>query len=170
MYWSLLAHRVLARRYSILKNGWNFGVHYIWCRMSWVWKYIALELSMKSPQKDETVGLILLWEKFLLRARWLIVYWSLLARCVLVRCNSILKKGWNFVTASFYLSNFEKILGSIIGYAHRARCLKSRIDLCNVSLARPSHVGQTRKPSFYSPRSLFVFGKLSMKNYTKTYI
>ena len=61
---------------------------------------------------------------------------SLLARRVL---ELLFKVGETFGTSSFHLvSNFERILGSKIGYAQGTCCLKSPISLCKASLAHPS--------------------------------
>ena len=60
---------------------------------------------------------------------------SLLVRCVL---ELILKVGCKFGTSSVHLSNFERILGSKIGYAYGTCYSKSWICLCMASLAHPS--------------------------------
>ena len=52
--------------------------------------------------------------------------------------HRVLKPLLNVGTSSFHLSNFERILGSKIGYVHVTCCPKSRISLCKASLAHPS--------------------------------
>ena len=48
------------------------------------------------------------------------------------------KFGEIFGTSSFHLSNFVRILGSKIGYAHGNQCPKSWLGLCKASLADSS--------------------------------
>ena len=73
------------------------------------------------------MGLVLHSENNLLRARWVIVYQSL-----------FWKLGETYGTSSFHLKNFERILGSKIGYAHGTHCPKSWIGLCKAGLANPT--------------------------------
>ena len=58
--------------------------------------------------------------------------------------------------------NYERIVGSQMGYAFGTCRPKSHINLCNASLVHPSLVGHTRKPDFYNPTPLFEYDILSI--------
>ena len=90
--------------------------------LSWRWSY-PLSLS----KRDKTMGYILLWKIFLLRAFRFVMYRSVLW-----------KLGEIFRTSSFHLSNYGRILRIEIGYAPGIRYPKSRIGMCKARLARPS--------------------------------
>ena len=55
------------------------------------------------------------------------------------------------------------LVSSTLGYGHETHCLKSRIDLCKVSLAPPILVGQARKPVIDDPASQTMYGNLNIK-------
>jgi hypothetical protein len=81
----------------------------------------------KAPQRGHNMGLIFLEEKFLLRARLLILHRSLFH-----------KLGEIFGTSSFHLPNFERTFGSKTWHVHGTCYLKPHICLCKASLAHPS--------------------------------
>ena len=95
-------------------------------------------------ERDKTVGLDPSLRKLSIK--------SSLACCVL---KIIWKLGETFETSFSYLSNFVRILGSIIGYVHGIHYPKSRITLCKANLGPLILVRKPRKLIFNSPIPLF---------------
>ena len=99
------------------------------------------------------MGLILLWESFLLRTRLFIMFWSL-----------FWKLGANFGPSSSHLSNFERILRSNKGHMYDTCYPKSWINLCKASFTHPPIlVEQARGLVSKSPTLLLTDDSLSVK-------
>ena len=108
---------------------------------------LTIKLFVKSSKEGQNCGLNPSLKKPSIK--------SSLARCVL---EPILKVRCNYETSSFHISNYERILGSKIRYAHGTHCPKSHIGLCKASLGPPILEGQAKKTVFNSPTTLFVYG------------
>lgn len=122
-------------------------------KSAWCWDIVwtTLELSVKSLKEGSNCGFYPYWRFFLLLNN------SLAHRTL----TPILKVGCDSGTFSLHLSNFKRILGSKIGYAHRTHHLVSDWPMQG-QLVPPNLVGQAEKLVFNSPTLLFVHNSLSI--------